>query len=112
MDKLAKISAFAGILLATSVLCASPASAFDGSKVDPFAKLQAAPTANLDDARAKGIDLHVKAEDNTNQSWNSVQTNSIGTNAMAGASGVFTVLQNSGNGAILQNVTTVEVNFH
>jgi hypothetical protein len=112
MDKIRIVSGFAGILLATSLLYASPASASDGSGGNPFASLKAAPVKHLDDVRAKGIDLKAEMKRNYNYSSDFTATNSIDNGALNGASGAFTVLQNTGNGAILQNVTTVEVNFH
>lgn len=38
--------------------------------------------------------------------------NTVGLSSFAGASGVFTVMQNSGNNALLQNTTQVNVSIH
>ena len=38
--------------------------------------------------------------------------NNVGLSSFAGATGVFTVIQNSGNNALLQNTTQVNVSIH
>lgn len=38
--------------------------------------------------------------------------NNVGLSSFAGATGIFTVIQNSGNNALLQNTTQVNVSIH
>lgn len=106
------VTVIAGILFATGLLHAAPVFASDGSNGNPFTKLPATSAASLQKVRAKGVNLQAELDGNTITNNGTINgTNLIDGGSFAGASGAFTVLQNTGNAAILQNSTTVEVNF-
>lgn len=98
------IAAAAGLSLITAAAQAEVRSDF-GSAVTPAA---------LDEARARGV-----PDVGTSDSSTSVGTLTVnGGNAAAiqgafsGASGLFTVIQNTGNNVVLQNATVVNINIH
>ncbi len=106
---------FALILPVCSVNASSTQSDEDGTT--NFSSVEVASLDELAEARGtEGVDIttlnnmNVKAVLTNNTATNNVTgTNTIDTSAFAGASGMFSVIQNSGNNVVIQDSTIVNV---
>lgn len=93
-------------------LLASPASAFDNGSGSPFAGAATLSPDVLATERARGVPKvefgDVTIENNT-LLGGGIGSNSISASSFSNANGFFTVMQNTGNGAVLQHATVVQL---
>jgi hypothetical protein len=102
MNRLTILAAAAAILVASTAARAEPAT--------PLAAQSLSPAA-LDETRARGVP---DTADGALTSLTVVNGNAaaIQDRAFAGAAGLFTIIQNTGNNVVLQNATVVNINIH
>jgi hypothetical protein len=104
--------------LVAGLAVSGPVRADDASVTSMFGGNGA--VANSDLAAIRGMentyqldaDMQATLEDNSATDYGSVRTNNIDASAFAGASGVATVIQNSGDNVIIQTATMVTVNYY
>lgn len=102
--------------LAAAVSSVGPAEAFE----DGMPGWQALSTAELEAARAKGVDddyedvstVSQTASGNTIVAIGGMSRNVIDDTAFSGAAGIITVMQNNGHGATISNVMTLDLTIH
>jgi hypothetical protein len=107
-------------LLAAAAFACVAAAAYGAQAAQPHSAANPFGAAMTDDAMAqlRGGDSPVQISDqNAASSGNTCVVcvsggNNVGLSSFAGATGVFTVIQNSGNNALLQNTTQVNVSIH
>ena len=107
-------------LLAAAAFAWVAAAAYAAQAAEPHSAANPFGAAMTDDAMAqlRGGDSPVQISDqNAASSGNTCVVcvsggNNVGLSSFAGATGVFTVIQNSGNNALLQNTTQVNVSIH
>ncbi len=110
------------ILAAAAAFACIAATAYTARAADPLGAGNAFGGAAISDdamARLRGGDPGPKmiSEQTANDTGNVCSvcnsgSNNVGATSFASATGIFTVIQNSGNNALLQNTTQVNVNIH
>lgn len=110
MNRFSHSMAAAGLLL-VSALWVLPAQA---DEAGGLASWQAVPLSELDAQRGMGpediVDLDATVENNSASTDGAIGTNTIGSDAFRGASGLFNVIQNNGNNNAIQAAIGVQLN--